>query len=67
MMINFQEKYLVDEHGKQIAVLIDIADYQKILADLEELEEIRAYDKAVESSDQAIPLDKAIAEIEQNR
>ena len=51
MMINFQEKYLVDEHGKQIAVLIDIADYQKILADLEELEEIRAYDKAVESSD----------------
>ncbi len=67
MMINFQEKYLVDEHGKQIAVLIDIADYQKILADLEELEEIRAYDKAVESSDQAIPLDQAIAEIEQNR
>ena len=67
MMINFQEKYLVDEHGKQIAVLIDIADYQKILADLEELEEIRAYDKAVESSDQAIPLDQAIAEIEQHR
>ena len=67
MMINFQEKYLVDEHGKQIAVLIDIADYQKILADLEELEEIRAYDKAVESSDQAISFDQAIAEIEQNR
>ena len=67
MMINFQEKYLVDEHGKQIAVLIDIADYQKILADLEELEEIRAYDKAVESSDQAISFDQAIAEIEQHR
>jgi hypothetical protein len=38
-MIRFSEKYLVDENGKQIAVLLDIVDYQKIL---EELEAIRA-------------------------
>ena len=41
-MNNFSEKFLVDANGKQIAVLLDIVDYQKILEELEELEAIRA-------------------------
>jgi hypothetical protein len=41
-MNNFSEKFLVDANGKQIAVLLDIVYYQKILEELEELEAIRA-------------------------
>lgn len=39
-MINLKERYVVDEKGTRIAVLLDIEDYQKLLEDLEELESI---------------------------
>ena len=45
-MNSFSEKYLVDQNGKQIAVVLDIADYHKLLEELEELDAIRAYDRA---------------------
>jgi hypothetical protein len=41
-----KEHYIVDEKGKRIGVLLDPQAYQRILAALEELEAIRAYDAA---------------------
>lgn len=58
--------YITDEKGKQVGVIIDMADYNKILNDLEELESIRAYDKAKASGDDSIPFDTAIKEIEKS-
>ena len=63
-MNNFSEKYLVDQNGKQIAVVLDIVDYKKLLEELEELDAIRAYDKAKASEDEIISFDQAIDEIE---
>jgi hypothetical protein len=62
-----KEQYVVDENGQRIGVLLDIAEYQKILEELEELEAIRAYDLAKADEDEAIPFEQAIAEIEQER
>lgn len=58
------ERYLVDERGARVAVQIDIETYQKLLDALEELECIRAYDKAKASSDGVIPFEQAVKEIE---
>jgi PHD/YefM family antitoxin component YafN of YafNO toxin-antitoxin module len=66
-MIQPKEKFIVDSSGNKTAVLIDIADYNKILEELEELESIRAYDDAKASDDEAIPFEQAIKEIEQKR
>jgi hypothetical protein len=66
-MSKFKENYVVDEQGNPIGVVLDIADYRKLLEELEELESIRAYDAAKTSGDEAIPFDQAVAEIEQNR
>jgi hypothetical protein len=63
-MVKLKERYIVDEKGNRIGVLLDIEDYQKLLAELEELESIRAYDAAKASGDEAIPFEQAIAEIE---
>jgi hypothetical protein len=62
-MIN--EKYIVDEKGETIAVILDISEYRKILEELEELESIKAYDIAKQSGDEVIPFEQAIMEIEQ--
>lgn len=66
-MGKFKENYVVDEQGNLIGVVLDIADYRKLLEELEELESIRAYDAAKASGDEAIPFEQAVAEIEQNR
>lgn len=66
-MNSFSEKYLVDQNGKQIAVVLDIADYHQLLEELEELDAIRAYDRAKTSDNEIISFDQAIDEIELER
>src|SRR5207247_343723 len=45
-MMRLKKRFIVDENGTRIGVLLDIEDYQRVLAELEELEAIRAYDAA---------------------
>lgn len=66
-MIRIKERYVVDEKGNRVAVLLDLEEYQLLLEELEELESIRAYDEAKASGEKAIPLEQAIKEIEQLR
>jgi hypothetical protein len=63
-MTAIKERYVVDENGNRISVIIDIDDYRKLLEELEELECIRVYDLAKASKDEVIPFEQAIAEIE---
>jgi hypothetical protein len=62
-----RERYVIDEMGNRIAVLLDMEDYRKLLEELEELDSIRAYDAAKAANDQALPFEQAVAEIEQDR
>jgi hypothetical protein len=61
------ERFLVDGDGNRVGVVLDMAQYQKLLEEVEELEAIRAYDEAKASRDEAIPFEQAIREIEQRR
>lgn len=67
MSLELKERYVVDETGSRVAVLLDIEEYKKVLDALEELEAISAYDKAKADADEVIPLEVAIAEIESQR
>jgi len=64
-MDEIKERFVVDEHGERLAVLLDIRDYEKLLEELEELESIRAYDTAKGSGDEVIQFGDAVDEIEQ--
>lgn len=66
-MINLRERYVIDDKGNRVSVVLDISDYQKLLEELEELESIRAYDAAKASKDEAIPFEQAVSEIEKRR
>lgn len=66
-MLAFKEQYIVDEVGNKTGVILNIEDYKRLLEELEELEAIRAYDKAKVSNDEVISFEQAIAEIEKNR
>ena len=66
-MGNMKQSYVVDDERKRAGVFLDIDAYQKLLANLEELESIRALDAAKASHDKAIPPGQAIGEIERDR
>jgi len=63
-MANVKERYLVDDNGNRIGVVLGVKEYRRLLQDLEELESIRAYDVAKASGDEAIPFEQAVAAIE---
>jgi hypothetical protein len=51
-------KFIKNKKGEKISVVLDIKDYEKLMEDLEELDDIRAYDRAKNSGDAAIPFDQ---------
>ena len=62
-----EARYIVDENGARVGVLLDIGVYQKLLEELEELESIRAYDSAKGCGGEAIPFEEAVDEIERSQ
>lgn len=66
-MASLHERYVVDERGQRVGVVLEMKVYRKILSSLEELESIRAYDAAKHSGDRAIPFGQAVAEIERKK
>jgi PHD/YefM family antitoxin component YafN of YafNO toxin-antitoxin module len=64
-------RYVVDENGKRVGVLLDIKEYERMIEELEELEDILAYREAkaaLESGeDEAIPLEQAMREIREGK
>ena len=48
----------ITTHGEAQVVLLDASTYEKMLEDLEELEDISAFDKALEDSAPGIPWDQ---------
>ena len=66
-MKTLTEKFLVDEKGKKVGVLLSFSEYKKLLKELEELESLYAYDKAKVSKDEVIPFEQAVEEIEKSR
>jgi len=52
--------YITDDKGKKISVVLPIKQYEHLLEELEELEDIRAYDKAKAKKEKPISLRDAI-------
>ncbi|MDX9942020.1 MAG: hypothetical protein RBS53_07335 [Bacteroidales bacterium] len=60
-------QFITDEKGKRVSVILPIQDYNKMLEDLEELEDIKAYDEARKSNEDALVAEEAFKMIESSR
>ena len=63
-MTAIKERYLTDERGERVGVVLDLDDYRRLRDEVEELESIRAYDAAKSAGEAPIPFAQALAEIE---
>lgn len=66
-----EARYIVNENGERVEVILNIVDFERLLEELEELDDIRAYREAkatLESGeDELIPYEQAREEMEKNR
>ena len=66
-MVTFHEEYLVDQAGNRKAVVVPLAEWQKIKEELEELDDMRAYDEAKRHPSEPVPFERAMAELQKEK
>jgi len=66
-----EARYLTDENGKRIGVVLDIEEYERLREIEDEMEDIQRFDKAMAERERgesdAIPWEQAKHEIEAER
>ena len=60
-------QFVTDDHGNKIAIILPIKEYNKMVDDLEELEDIKSYDAAKKSDQEFVVAEEAFKEIEKKR
>lgn len=65
-MVPIHPQYVVDENQQRQAVLLPVADWERIVEELEELDDIRAYDAAKAGPQDTVPFEQAVREIEES-
>jgi len=60
-------QFIIDNDGKKTAVILPIKTYDKILDELEDLEDIRLYDEAKKRKQEFVNADEAFKTIEKKR
>jgi PHD/YefM family antitoxin component YafN of YafNO toxin-antitoxin module len=56
-------EYIIDQRAKKKAVVVPMAEWQRLMDELEELEDIRAYDKTKARPERVMPFEDAVREI----
>ena len=60
-------RYVVDEEGRRVGMLLDVEEYERMVEELEDLEDIRLYDEAMKDladGEKPRPLEEVVANIE---
>jgi len=61
-------QFVTDDHGKKLAVILPMNDYQKMVEELEEKEDAHLYDEAKKNdTGERIPMEEAFKMIEAKR
>jgi PHD/YefM family antitoxin component YafN of YafNO toxin-antitoxin module len=65
-MLRLHPEYAVDDQDKRKAVVLPVEEWEQIIDELEELEDIRLYDKAKQEAGEAVSFEQAIKEIDRD-
>ncbi|NCD35336.1 MAG: hypothetical protein EOL87_18250 [Spartobacteria bacterium] len=63
-MIALHPEFIIDKNENRKAVVLPFEEWENLIADIEELDDIRAFDEAKsDKDDETIPFDQAVAEL----
>jgi hypothetical protein len=67
-IMTLHPQYITDNNGKAVSVILPMKEFKNILEELEELEDVKLYDKAKKNDDGVrISMDEAFRKIEAKR
>ena len=66
-MLKVRKDYLIDEKGEKKAVVVPFSEWHKIKEALEELDDIRAYDKSKSQPSEPVSFNEAIKKIRKRK
>jgi hypothetical protein len=66
-MAKIRERFVFDKNGRPAGVHLDFVECRDLLQELEAEACIRAYDRAKDSRDEAVPFEQALGSIESGR
>lgn len=62
-MLTVHPDFVVDEKARKKAVIVPLIEWQQLMEEIEELEDIRAHDKAKTQPDDVVPFEAAVRQI----
>ena len=66
-----ETRYVADEKGERIGVILDVREYERLMEALEDLADLRAADETLQAiargEEALLPLDEAVHEMEEER
>ena len=62
-MISIHPEFIIDEQNQK-KVVLQFSEWEQLMEELEELDDIRAYDQAKADTSEFIPLDVCIRELD---
>ena len=65
--MSIKEQIVTDKKGKAIAVQLPVKQYNKLLELAEEMESIKAFDRAMKRKNDFIPFSQAVKELKAKR
>lgn len=66
-MLTVHPQYITDNKGKKISVILPMKEFRILMEQLEELADIRLYDKVKATDELSLPIDEAFKIIEDKR
>ena len=66
-MLTVHPQFITDAEGKKISVILSLEEYEALIEELEDIEDVRLYDQSNVVNDPSIPIDEAFKIIEEER
>lgn len=66
-MLTVHPQYITDKEGNKISVVLPIREFESLLEELEEMEDIKLYDEVKALNELSTPIDEAFKNIEKER
>ncbi len=66
-MFPIHPQYVFDENQHLQSVLLPLPEWERILEELDELDDIRAYDETMGGPQEAVAFEQAVREIQEGR
>lgn len=64
-MVAVHPEYVVDAQANRKAVLLSVSEWEQVVEELDELDDIRSFDEAKSGPQGRIPFDQAVREIQE--